>query len=101
MFGGLELLVLFFIILLLFGPKKIPEIARTLGEAVREFRKASSSLQVETKVIKRDDELLMKVAKELGVGVEGKNMDEVAKEIIEVTKKAKGKVKEEVEAHGR
>jgi len=37
----LELIILLLIILLLFGPKKLPELARGLGEAVREFRKAA------------------------------------------------------------
>ena len=35
-----ELLVILFIILLLFGGAKIPQIARSLGEGVREFKKA-------------------------------------------------------------
>ncbi len=88
MIGGLEILVIFFIALLLFGPKKIPEIARTLGEAVREFRKASNPLLIEKpKVPQRDDELLLKVAKELGINIEGKNREEIVKEIVE---KARG-----------
>ena len=40
-FGGAELLIALVIILLLFGAKRIPELARGLGSGVREFRKGS------------------------------------------------------------
>lgn len=43
--GPMELLLILIIVLIVFGPGKMPEVARTLGKAVREFRKASSSLQ--------------------------------------------------------
>lgn len=42
-----ELLVIGLFILIFFGPKKIPDIARTLGKAVREFRKAMQDVQSE------------------------------------------------------
>ena len=38
--GFSELLVILLIVLVLFGGSRIPEVARALGEAVREFRKA-------------------------------------------------------------
>jgi sec-independent protein translocase protein TatA len=44
MFGNLgftELLVIMFIVLLLFGPKKLPELARGLGKGLSEFRRAA------------------------------------------------------------
>ncbi len=41
MFGAQELLIILFIILILFGSSKLPQLARGLGEAIREFRKAS------------------------------------------------------------
>ncbi|RKY95665.1 MAG: twin-arginine translocase TatA/TatE family subunit [Candidatus Hydrothermota bacterium] len=37
--GVLEILVILLIILILFGSKKLPELARSIGEAVSEFRK--------------------------------------------------------------
>jgi sec-independent protein translocase protein TatA len=37
--GGTELLILLVIILLLFGAKRIPQLARSLGSGTREFRK--------------------------------------------------------------
>ena len=42
--GGTELLVLFLIILLVFGPSQIPKMARGLGQAMREFRKAQREI---------------------------------------------------------
>ncbi len=38
--GFQELLIIFLIIALLFGAKKIPELAKGLGQAMREFKKA-------------------------------------------------------------
>jgi sec-independent protein translocase protein TatA len=44
MFEGLlqptHLLLIFFIALLVFGPKKIPDLGKSLGESIREFKKA-------------------------------------------------------------
>jgi TatA/E family protein of Tat protein translocase len=40
-----ELLFIFVLALLIFGPKKLPEIGRTLGKGMSEFKKASSELK--------------------------------------------------------
>ncbi len=37
--GGSELLVILFVILLLFGAKKLPELSRALGKSLGEFKK--------------------------------------------------------------
>ncbi len=42
--GVLEVLFILVIAFLLFGPRRLPEIARAAGKAVREFRKYSSVL---------------------------------------------------------
>jgi TatA/E family protein of Tat protein translocase len=42
--GGGELLVIILGILLLFGPKKIPEVAQMMGKGLRQFRKAQEDL---------------------------------------------------------
>ena len=39
--GVVELVVIFLVILLLFGGKKIPELIRGIGEAIREFKKGT------------------------------------------------------------
>lgn len=40
MFGTGELLVIFLVVLILFGGKKLPELARSIGIGIREFKKA-------------------------------------------------------------
>ena len=40
-----ELLVVFLVVLLLFGAKRIPEIARGLGQGIQEFKKAVRETQ--------------------------------------------------------
>lgn len=43
-FGGTEIALLFLIILLIFGPSQIPKMARGIGQALREFRKAQREI---------------------------------------------------------
>ena len=48
MFGSLgvsELLLIFAVILIVFGPRRLPEIGKTLGKALGEFRKATDDLK--------------------------------------------------------
>jgi sec-independent protein translocase protein TatA len=40
--GGSELILILLILLLLFGGSKLPSLARGLGQAIREFKKASN-----------------------------------------------------------
>ena len=47
MLSDWHVIVLLFIVVLLFGGKKLPEVARGLGEAMREFKKASRDIQDE------------------------------------------------------
>ena len=45
--GGMEMIVIFGLSLMLFGGKKLPEVARGLGKAVREFKRAASGVENE------------------------------------------------------
>jgi len=48
MFGNIgfpELLIILAIALLIFGPKKLPEVSKSIGRAVREFRRASDEIR--------------------------------------------------------
>ncbi|NPA79593.1 MAG: twin-arginine translocase TatA/TatE family subunit [Thermotogae bacterium] len=44
-----EIIVILVIIMLLFGPSQLPKLARGLGEAMKEFRKASSEIEGATR----------------------------------------------------
>jgi len=48
-FGGQEMIVVFLVILLLFGAKKLPELARGLGKSMGEFKKARDEFEREIK----------------------------------------------------
>ena len=47
--GTGEMMLIFFIVLLLFGGKKMPEFARGLGKSIHEFKKATSGVEDEIK----------------------------------------------------
>jgi sec-independent protein translocase protein TatA len=55
--GGPEMFLIFLFILIFFGAKKLPDLAKGLGEGIREFRKAVRDVQdqVETEVKKPDE----------------------------------------------
>jgi sec-independent protein translocase protein TatB len=50
--GFSETIFLFFLALIIFGPKKLPEIARQVGKALNEFRRASNEFkaQIESEI---------------------------------------------------
>jgi len=77
------LIIIILVVLLLWGPKQIPKLARSLGLAKKEFEKAAKG-EIEEK--EEEDELI-KLAKELGIDTEGKTREEIRKEIIQKTKK--------------
>ena len=81
--GTLELVVIAIVALLVIGPNKLPEYARKLGQAMREFKKASGSL---TKVFKENIvEPLDEVQKPL---------KEAVAPITEMEKELKGSIQE-------
>jgi sec-independent protein translocase protein TatA len=92
--GGMEWIILIlFVVLLLFGAKKIPEFARSLGKAKAEFQRGQ--MQVEREIreerSKYDEEDRIKrakkrdkvkdAAKALGIDIEGKSENELRNEI--------------------
>jgi TatA/E family protein of Tat protein translocase len=40
-----ELIIIFVIALIIFGPRKLPELGRSLGKSIAEFKKASNELK--------------------------------------------------------
>lgn len=63
--GWQETVFIFVLALLIFGPKKLPELGRTLGKALTEFRRASSELKAtfdrEMKTLERENDSLKEV----------------------------------------
>ena len=53
-----EIIVIFLVVLLIFGPKKLPEVGKALGECVLQFKKASNGLgEVEKVSLKKENEI--------------------------------------------
>lgn len=53
--GFTEILLILFIVLILFGAKRLPEVAKSLGKAYREFKKEFSSFDQEDEDLKNDN----------------------------------------------
>jgi len=64
--GGPELIVIFVLALLIFGPRKLPELGRMVGKGLSEFRRAASDLK---------DSLEVEVAREDASAREGRVMN--------------------------
>ncbi len=58
--GGQEMIIIFVVILLLFGAKKIPELARGLGKSMGEFKKARD--EFEREITKAEDDVKIREA---------------------------------------
>src|SRR5262245_51323719 len=48
-FGGWEIVLILAVVLILFGAKKLPELAKGLGQGIKEFKKATSDVTDEIK----------------------------------------------------
>ncbi len=53
--GPPELIVILLLALIVFGPKRLPEVGRTLGRSLNEFRRASNDLRREMQVDLKDE----------------------------------------------
>jgi TatA/E family protein of Tat protein translocase len=64
--GFPELLVIFIIALLVFGPRKLPELGRSLGKSLAEFKRATNELKrTWEEEVKTEEEELRKIQKNL------------------------------------
>ena len=102
MIGSSELLVVLVLALFLFGPKKLPELMRSMGKAVGEYQKALRDFERETQTMVRGPEIpprpltegkdgptaeITEIARNLGIETEGKSKEDILKEIADRTKK--------------
>jgi sec-independent protein translocase protein TatA len=54
--GWSELLIIFFIILIIFGPRKLPEVAEAMGKSIQKFKRASKDARKEIEIGLEDDD---------------------------------------------
>lgn len=74
--GPTELIIILVVILLLFGAKRIPELAKGLGTGMKEFKKGASGEDDEIEGKKKDEEKLDKAEEEkVGSRVEDSSAD--------------------------
>jgi sec-independent protein translocase protein TatA len=96
-FQGFEWVIILLIILLIFGPTKLPQLARGIGQALWEFKRASQGLieedekkkkeEAKSKLSNVDDETIKKLAEKLGINTEGKKREDLIVEIVNEAKK--------------
>jgi sec-independent protein translocase protein TatA len=90
--GSTELIVILFIVLLLFGGKKLPELARSMGSAVREYSTATKEpakyVESVTKTKEEEErEAILEAARKLGIETEGRSIKEIAADLVKITEK--------------
>ena len=54
--GPTELVIILFIVVLLFGARKLPELAQGLGKGIREFKKAANDVDEATKLEEKKEQ---------------------------------------------
>lgn len=91
MIGSTELIAILIAALFLFGPRKLPELAKSLGSAVGEFKKAQRAAELG---LTDFDPYTRKVRQEGSPSENGENKEKEEKEVKEVKKEEKNKKKE-------
>jgi sec-independent protein translocase protein TatA len=80
------------IVIIMWGPAKIPELAKALGKAKGEFDKASKEFQeaasttANSPKIRTNDEILLETARNLGIATDGKTREQISTEITDRVK---------------
>lgn len=67
--SGSEIFIVLLVVLLLFGSKKIPEVAKGLGKGLREFRRATDEIKKEI-----NDNEIAKDVKEIKDNIKGQGL---------------------------
>jgi TatA/E family protein of Tat protein translocase len=85
MIGYPEIMVILILALLLFGPDKLPELARSLGKSAKEFKRAQIETSGELKNVGRStedsDAKIYKLAIEMGIDTKNKTTEQLINEI--------------------
>ena len=54
-FGGWEIAIILLIVLIIFGPTKLPKMGQAMGKAIREFKKAGKELRSDVTLDEEED----------------------------------------------
>ncbi len=54
--GGTEWILILLVVLLLFGAKRLPELARGLGKSIKEFKRATNEVEADIREAMKDEE---------------------------------------------
>ena len=96
MIGTQELVMIFAVVVLLFGASKLPELARSMGSSVGEFKKAQKESELNLREFEKSlkepiapKSKIQETAQKLGIDIRGKTDDQLLDEIQKSTEKPK------------
>ncbi|WP_292379028.1 twin-arginine translocase TatA/TatE family subunit [Methanosarcina sp. UBA289] len=96
MIGTNELIMIFAVVVLLFGAAKLPELARSMGSSVGEFKKAQKESEQNLREFEKSlkepatpKTKLQETAQNLGIDIRGKTDDQLLDEIQKSTERPK------------
>lgn len=78
LFQPLHLIIILAIALIIFGPGKLPELGKGLGNSIREFKKAMSAADTQAAVAHQSEGLAKEIASPVSTEAERTNMSEEA-----------------------
>ena len=97
MIGTQELVMIFGVVVLLFGASKLPELARSMGSSVGEFKKAQKESEINLKEFEKSltdptaskKTKVQETAEKFGIDIRGKTDDQLLDDIQKSTEKPK------------
>ena len=85
MIGTQELILILIVVLFIFGPSKLPELAHSLGKAAGEFKRAQMETELDIKRFNSQtvdkDMKIHNLAIEMGIDVKNKTSEQLVEEI--------------------
>ncbi len=96
MIGTQELVMIFAVVVLLFGASKLPELARSMGSSMGEFKKAQRESELNLREFEKSikepvapKSKVQETAQKLGIDIRGKTDDQLLEEIQKSAEKPK------------